>query len=141
MANVSQFLAPERSDFSNGYMLNWLKLRRPLRNAKAVGERGATLSVLSFDRSGALDPRRWPCAEIAIVLLAAVLVLPGLASAHGGGLDAYGCHHDRKHGGYHCHRGPLAGRSFKSQAEMLEEKGKAAAEKEEKPERAPRQKR
>jgi Putative peptidoglycan binding domain len=25
--------------------------------------------------------------------------------AHGGGLDASGCHHDRKHGGYHCHNG------------------------------------
>lgn len=24
--------------------------------------------------------------------------------AHGGGLDKNGCHHDRKHGGYHCHR-------------------------------------
>lgn len=26
------------------------------------------------------------------------------ATAHGGGLDKYGCHHDRKNGGYHCHR-------------------------------------
>ena len=24
--------------------------------------------------------------------------------AHGGGLDSSGCHHDRKRGGYHCHR-------------------------------------
>lgn len=24
--------------------------------------------------------------------------------AHGGGLDARGCHNDRKNGGYHCHR-------------------------------------
>lgn len=23
--------------------------------------------------------------------------------AHGGGLDRYGCHHDLKRGGYHCH--------------------------------------
>ena len=23
---------------------------------------------------------------------------------HGGGLDSKGCHHDRKNGGYHCHR-------------------------------------
>jgi hypothetical protein len=28
--------------------------------------------------------------------------LPALA--HGGGLDAQGCHNDRKRGGYHCHR-------------------------------------
>lgn len=27
------------------------------------------------------------------------------AMAHGGGLDANGCHHDRKRGGYHCHNG------------------------------------
>lgn len=27
-----------------------------------------------------------------------------IVHAHGGGLDQYGCHHDRKRGGYHCHR-------------------------------------
>jgi hypothetical protein len=27
------------------------------------------------------------------------------ARSHGGGLDANGCHNDRKNGGYHCHRG------------------------------------
>jgi hypothetical protein len=32
----------------------------------------------------------------------------GSAHAHGGGLDAYGCHHDRKNGGYHCHGGSPA---------------------------------
>ena len=26
------------------------------------------------------------------------------AYPHGGGLDAQCCHHDRKNGGYHCHR-------------------------------------
>lgn len=26
------------------------------------------------------------------------------AIGHGGGLDANGCHHDYKNGGYHCHR-------------------------------------
>lgn len=28
----------------------------------------------------------------------------GYAISHSGGLDKYGCHHDRKNGGYHCHR-------------------------------------
>lgn len=28
------------------------------------------------------------------------------ALAHGGGLNAEGCHNDRKNGGYHCHRSP-----------------------------------
>lgn len=41
------------------------------------------------------------------------------AFAHGGGLDSYGCHNDRKNGGYHCHRGPLAGQAFSSKQEML----------------------
>src|SRR5256886_10073124 len=40
------------------------------------------------------------------------------ASPHGIGLDAYGCHHDRKRGRYHCHRGQFAGQAFASQAEM-----------------------
>nr|MBI3611672.1 thermonuclease family protein [Nitrospirota bacterium] len=51
-----------------------------------------------------------------------VLVLclfPALTIAHPGGLDAYGCHKNRKAGIYECHRGEFAGRSFASQAEML----------------------
>lgn len=44
---------------------------------------------------------------LGLTLLAGVIggVLPAAADAHGGGLDAQGCHHDRKNGGYHCHRG------------------------------------
>jgi len=43
------------------------------------------------------------------VLLGGVLLMANETSAaHGGGLDAQGCHHDRKHGGYHCHRGNAA---------------------------------
>lgn len=35
-----------------------------------------------------------------------VIALGGSAAhAHGGGLNAEGCHNDRKRGGYHCHRG------------------------------------
>ncbi|QWP79313.1 excalibur calcium-binding domain-containing protein [Lysobacter sp. K5869] len=41
-------------------------------------------------------------AAIAALLAAA----PPPATAHGGGLDKQGCHHDRKRGGYHCHRAP-----------------------------------
>lgn len=33
-----------------------------------------------------------------------LLTVPAMAMAHGGGLDAHGCHRDRKNGGYHCHR-------------------------------------
>ena len=44
-------------------------------------------------------------------LTAVMLVLPTGAFPHGGGLDDLGCHHNRRAGGYHCHRGLLAGRS------------------------------
>lgn len=37
--------------------------------------------------------------------IAALLLLPPLALAHGGGLNAEGCHNNRKTGDYHCHRG------------------------------------
>ena len=33
-----------------------------------------------------------------------LLICAGGAAAHGGRLDSKGCHHDRKNGGYHCHR-------------------------------------
>ncbi|HZH44817.1 MAG TPA: excalibur calcium-binding domain-containing protein [Lysobacter sp.] len=39
---------------------------------------------------------------------AAFLLWSSSAGAHGGGLNAEGCHNDRKNGGYHCHRGPGA---------------------------------
>lgn len=39
-------------------------------------------------------------------LTLALAFVPATAlQAHGGGLDRHGCHNDRKHGGYHCHRG------------------------------------
>ena len=37
--------------------------------------------------------------------LLGLFAIAGNAAAHGGGLNAEGCHHDRKNGGYHCHRG------------------------------------
>lgn len=36
-----------------------------------------------------------------------LLFASGGASAHGGGLDANGCHFKRSTGEYHCHRGGL----------------------------------
>ena len=42
---------------------------------------------------------------IVISLLGALLSMAmfHFATAHGGGTDANGCHHDHKRGGYHCH--------------------------------------
>ena len=42
------------------------------------------------------------------VSIALAGLVSGVALAHGGGLDANGCHHDRKRGGYHCHGGAAA---------------------------------
>jgi hypothetical protein len=43
----------------------------------------------------------WPTALSVSVTL---FVSCGTALAHGGGLDASGCHHNRRTGDYHCHR-------------------------------------
>jgi hypothetical protein len=40
------------------------------------------------------------------LFLAAIFIVASLpAQAHPGGLDKDGCHHNRKTGEYHCHRG------------------------------------
>ena len=40
----------------------------------------------------------------AVAIAALSLSWSGAALAHGGRLNAQGCHNDRKNGGYHCHR-------------------------------------
>jgi hypothetical protein len=40
--------------------------------------------------------------RLGLALVAALLATQ--VHAHGGGLNAAGCHNDRKNGGYHCHR-------------------------------------
>ncbi|WP_091750221.1 excalibur calcium-binding domain-containing protein [Brevundimonas sp. 374] len=51
--------------------------------------------------------RRLNKAASALLSLAglACSVWPMAAIAHSGGLNAEGCHNDRRNGGYHCHRG------------------------------------
>jgi hypothetical protein len=45
---------------------------------------------------------------LALLVFAFATFAPTPSSAHGGGLDANGCHTNRKTGEYHCHRGPGA---------------------------------
>jgi hypothetical protein len=52
--------------------------------------------------------------------LAALLSAPWPSLAHKGGVDQYGCHTDDKAGGYHCHKGLLAGLSFRSRRDLLD---------------------
>jgi hypothetical protein len=42
---------------------------------------------------------------VIIALSASASLSTGPAFAHGGGLNAEGCHNNRKTGDYHCHRG------------------------------------
>ncbi|MBP0639119.1 YHYH domain-containing protein [Cupriavidus sp. AcVe19-6a] len=46
----------------------------------------------------------WPVG-VALVALWVSIALSSPAHAHGGGLDANGCHTNRTTGDYHCHRG------------------------------------
>ena len=41
------------------------------------------------------------------LLSLAMLAASSAATAHPGGLNAAGCHNDRKNGGYHCQRAPV----------------------------------
>ena len=56
----------------------------------------------------------------AVWLACFLMVSTPTTFGHGGGLDSLGCHHNRKYGGYHCHRGALAGRSFSSKQQALQ---------------------
>ena len=45
---------------------------------------------------------------ISALATAGFMAVSSHAVAHGGGLNAEGCHHNRKTGDYHCHRGQQA---------------------------------
>jgi hypothetical protein len=51
---------------------------------------------------------RWFLLGVLFLPFVAGVSLPVPATAHPGGLDSQGCHHNRKTGGYHCHRGPAS---------------------------------
>jgi hypothetical protein len=50
------------------------------------------------------------------------------ASAHGGGLDKHGCHHNRKTGQYHCHRASPASAAKRNSPEKAKRSSSAKAE-------------
>ena len=95
-----------------GFSFSW---KRALGFSSAKGKLSRQLGI-PLTRSG--RQKKVGRALGCCVPLAFLLVVSAVnAIAHGGGLDSLGCHNDRQRGGYHCHRGPLAGRSFSSKAE------------------------
>jgi hypothetical protein len=54
-----------------------------------------------------------------LLVILTLLALPSLALAHPGGRDAYGGHYDATTGKYHVHEGPLEGRTYNSQENMI----------------------
>lgn len=52
----------------------------------------------------------------ALLIAGLALIAPQSLVAHGGGLNAEGCHNDRKNGGYHCHRGAPSAAAKRSPA-------------------------
>lgn len=59
--------------------------------------------------------------------LGLLVLASGAAAAHGGGLNADGCHNNRKTGDYHCHRKPAASARSASLAPAQRARGNAAA--------------
>ena len=58
------------------------------------------MAISNRRSSGAVRSPFWA----ALTLMALCLSTGSDAAAHGGGLDAQGCHNNRKTGDYHCHR-------------------------------------
>lgn len=52
-------------------------------------------------------------------LLLCLLLIPSLVSAHGGRADKFGCHNDRKNGGYHCHNGGTSSQSPRASTNVI----------------------
>ena len=49
--------------------------------------------------------------DLALAGACIAISLPSVSFAHGGGLNAQGCHNDRRNGDYHCHRGSGSGQA------------------------------
>lgn len=56
-----------------------------------------------------------------VLIVAFIAALASPLEAHRGGLDEFGCHHDKKIGGYHCHNGEFVGQEFRSIGAMLKQ--------------------
>ena len=70
----------------------------------------------------------------ALLILSGAILVPSAGFTHGGGLDANGCHNNRKTGDYHCHRAttyvpaPTQTRNFSSPEGSASKSSAPAAE-------------
>lgn len=71
-------------------------------NGKWAGDQALARCPVNGHGKGRGEPAMY---RVTIVLFACLSVT-GAAHAHSGGLNAQGCHNDRKNGGYQCHRAP-----------------------------------
>jgi hypothetical protein len=83
--------------------VRWIKVQRRFRSKPEHIPQGEC----QMARLGAGNASPLSHGQVSLpVSIAAIAVLfASNVSAHGGGLNVEGCHNDRKHGGYHCHRG------------------------------------
>lgn len=54
--------------------------------------------------------------KIYVIVIAVLAAMPSASNAHGGGLNAEGCHNDNQSDGYHCHRASAAPRATSAPA-------------------------
>jgi hypothetical protein len=86
--------------FGGIYLAVWSKCARSLIQDLTVAT--AAHRMPAFSRLGAIMRILFLAPLVALPVL-----LPSAASGHGGGLNAEGCHNNRKTGDYHCHRGSI----------------------------------
>ena len=104
-----------------GFSFSW-KRAIGVSSAKAKLSRQVGIPLSKSGRRRKAGKAMGYCIVLAFAsaIVIATLFFSLSALAHSGGLDRLGCHHDRKRGGYHCHKGPLAGRSFNSKQAALD---------------------
>ena len=102
--------------------------------AKAAVSRGAVEPLEISRKVGSNVPMKFTPFIFAGLL---GLFAPGPASAHDAAIDRNGCHENRPWGGYHCHRGPLAGQYFESKKDAEKSMPRRARERRARPPRDP----
>lgn len=74
----------------------------PTLKLKQIPQGECRMAKAGAGEASALSPEG---ISMPMVLTAIELQFARNVSADGGGINAEGCHHDRKRGGYYCHRG------------------------------------